>query len=141
MSKQRDLERERAKFAWEKIQKIKNNPSDEVKSKYGTLAQKASADIQTNGLGQTLAFWRARATPKERGKESPENIAHGEILKHIEGWLNKDGGMKLGKNDLVDWITNVAKTNDYRRATIEATAFFIWLKRFAESELPRDKES
>jgi CRISPR-associated protein Cmr5 len=134
MSNQRTLEQKRAAIAWTSVQGIKNNPNDEVKKKYGSLAQKAPADIQTNGLGQTLAFWRAKSVAKE--KESAEHIAHREILEHVKEWLNNPDSMKLGVNDLVDWVSNTANVNDYRRATTEAIAFLVWLKRFAESDLP-----
>lgn len=133
MSNQRTLEQKRAALAWTSVQGIKNNPNVEIKKKYSSLAQKAPADIQTNGLGQTLAFWRAKSATKE--KETAENVAHREILTHLKNWLNNDDGMKIGVTDLVDWISNTANTNDYRRATSEAIAFLVWLKRFAESDL------
>lgn len=137
MSNQRTLEQKRAELAWTSVQGIKSNPSEEMKKKYGSLAQKAPADIQTNGLGQTLAFWRAKSTTKER--ETSESIAHREILKHIKAWLSSPDSMKLEANDLVDWISNTATTNDYRRATTEIIAFLVWLKRFAEADLHKEE--
>ncbi|RME09333.1 MAG: type III-B CRISPR module-associated protein Cmr5, partial [Bacteroidetes bacterium] len=41
-------------------------------------------------------------------------------------------------NDILKWIQQDASTEDYRRATAEAQAFLIWLKRFAEAELGDD---
>jgi CRISPR-associated protein Cmr5 len=136
MSRQRTLEHERAELAWSFVQGVKNNPDNDVKKKYAGLAHKAPADIQTNGLGQTLAFWRAKATAKEAGKESAENIAHRELLGHIKGFLNSEVSMGLNESDIVEWIAKKAKTDEYRRAASETIAFLIWLKRFAESELP-----
>ncbi|RMG70621.1 MAG: hypothetical protein D6711_16870, partial [Chloroflexi bacterium] len=43
-------------------------------------------------------------------------------------------------NDILKWIQQDASTEDYRRATAEAQAFLIWLKRFAEAELGDDNE-
>jgi CRISPR-associated protein Cmr5 len=37
--------------------------------------------------------------------------------------------------DLLQWVANDAETSEYRRATVEALAFLVWLKRFAEAEL------
>lgn len=136
MSRQRTLEQKRAELAWSSVQEIKNNPNNDVKKKFSSLANKAPADIQTNGLGQTLAFWRAKATAKESAKESAENIAHREILGHIRNFLNSDASMGLDESDIVEWIAQKAQTDEYRRATSETIAFLIWLKRFAESELP-----
>jgi len=135
MSRQRTLEQKRAELAWDSVQFIKRQPKDEVKKKYSGLAHKAPADIQTNGLGQTLAFWRAKSTPKKKGEESAENIAHREILAHIRAFLNSEFSMHLSEEDIVEWIAKRSKTGEYRRATAEVIAFLVWLKRFAESDL------
>jgi len=36
---------------------------------------------------------------------------------------------------LLHWIMTTASTEDYRRATAEAMAFLVWLKRFSEAEI------
>ena len=135
MSNQRTLEQERAKIAWDCIQKIKNEifAKDNKKQEgYSTLARKAPADIQTNGLGQTIAFWLAKGSDKGRpDPKSPEYL----ILQHLSEWLKNQKGMNLQENNLVEWVAKKADVNSYRRATTEAIAFLVWLKRFAESEL------
>lgn len=137
MSKQRDLERERAQFAWKVVHEIadkKNDKDADAKAKaeklfkeYASLAKSAPADIMSNGLGQTLAFWRAKSKEKENG--------HSKLLKDITGWLTdeKRGFNNKGKS-LVEWIIGLNDVNQYRRATSEAIAFLIWIKRFAEAE-------
>jgi len=54
----------------------------------------------------------------------------------VSGWLNSKESMNLAKPDLVEWVSKEAKVADYRRATTETIAFLVWLKRFAEAELP-----
>lgn len=128
-SPQQSLEQERAKFAWECIGEVK-----EKKSEYASVAKKAPSDIQINGLGQTLAFWRAK------GKKDRE---YEQIYIHVSKWvLEKRLGKKHSKG-LLGWVmsegetdkTKFTSTDDYRRATTEAIAFLVWLKRFAEAEL------
>jgi len=129
LSRQRSLEQQRAGNAWDCVALIKNNRKEYGKE-YASLAKSAPADIQANGLGQTLAFWRAKGSDK--GK--PKNNAHSLLLEHVSAWVGEQ--LKLGPNkDLVMWISKEAGTDLYRRATAEAIAFLCWVKRFAEAEL------
>lgn len=132
MSRQRTLEQERADKAWQQIQAVKNF-SGKVPQEYSSLAKKAPADIQANGLGQTLAFWRAKGF--NGGKDSG-NTADYQLLQHVTEWLNSDKSLNLGKTNLVEWVSREATVVEYRQATAEAIAFLVWLKRFAEAELP-----
>jgi len=122
MSRQRSLEQERAKAAWERVSAVKGQS---YAGKYGQLARSAPADIQANGLGQTLAFWKAK------GEEH-----HRYLFNHVSEWVKGQIGFLDG--DLLQWVVTTADTDGYRRATAEAIAFLIWLKRFAEAELPRE---
>lgn len=139
MSAQQSLEQKRAANAWKFVEEIaKPEVAPDMKKKYGSLARKAPADIQTGGLAQTLAFWQAKATPKKRGEETSENLAHAKILEHVSSWVKSDDGMKLSQDDFLAWLINTATTNQYRHATTEALAFLVWVKRFAESKLPQE---
>lgn len=117
-SNQRTLEQQRAAQSWEYVAQVKGRNFAE---KYGKLARSAAADIQVNGLGQTLAFWKAK-------KEEH----HLKLFEHISAWVT--GQMKVN-GDLLIWITKTATTDEYRRATAETIAFLAWVKRFAEAEL------
>jgi len=121
MSRQRSLEQERAKKAWDAIKPIKGKGFE---SKFKSLATGSPADIQTNGLGQTLAFWKAK-----KGDE------HKALYEALAAWLQEEtlSIVPRGK-DLLEWVLE-ASTEGYRRATTEAMAFLTWLKRFAEAEL------
>ncbi len=122
MSRQRSLEQERARVAWERVLAVKGQPHA---SKYGQLARSAAADIQANGLGQTLAFWNAKGE------------AHYRVLfNDVSNWVKSQ--FRFADSALLEWITKTADTDGYRRATAEAIAFLIWLKRFAEAELPKE---
>ena len=130
MSRQRSLDQQRAARAWDCVQDVKDQ---RYAAKYSALARGAPADIQANGLGPTLAFWRARGYEKEQPKANSE---HERLLAHLSNWL-REQRLTAGDN-LVAWIAKTATSDAYRRATTEAMAFLGWLKRFAEAELPRD---
>lgn len=131
MSHQQTLEQERASSAWKFIQGL----PESVRKDYASLAKKAPADIQTNGLGQTVAFWRAKGFENGYPKNNGEN-AHYQILHHLTTWLKNSKALKLQTENLVEWISSTEEVNTYRLATIESIAFLAWIKRFAESELP-----
>ena len=130
-SRQRSLEQERAKRAWECVAavKVKGKP---FSKEYGALARGAPADIQANGLGQTLAFWRAKGFEQGKPKGGSE---HATLYQHVTDWVRRQLGIAEG-TDLLAWIMESADTDAYRRATAEAVAFLGWVKRFAEAELP-----
>ena len=115
-NRQRTLEQERARFAWACVSRMKTSAG---KKEYGQLARGAAADIQINGLGQTLAFWRAKK--------------NNELLSDVSNWLKQQ--LAFTQPEVIDWIANTASTDDYRRATAEAVAVLIWIKRFSEAEL------
>ncbi|MGQ9556096.1 MAG: type III-B CRISPR module-associated protein Cmr5 [Anaerolineae bacterium] len=120
MSQQRTLEQKRAAEAWARVDEVKGQGYE---GKYSSLARSAAADIQANGLGQTLAFWKA--------KKGDEHLA---LYSAVDAWVR--GQIKSGgANDLLTWIMQEASTDEYRRATVEAIAFLVWVKRFAEAEL------
>lgn len=132
MSQQRSLEQERAAKAWTCIVQVRDSGKGYAKE-YGSLAKRAPADIQSNGLGQTLAFWRAKGYDKGKPKNNGAD-EHCQLLLHVSDWVK--GRLKSDQNlTLFDWIVQKASTDDYRRATTEAMAFLSWIKRFAEAEL------
>jgi CRISPR-associated protein Cmr5 len=121
VSRQRSLEQERAAHAYAAVKNEKGKKDKELKS----LARSAPASIQSNGLGQTLAFWKAR-------KEKEEH--HLALYHALSGWLKKQLSLKDDR-DLLEWIATEATSLQYRQATAEALAYLNWYKRFAEAEL------
>ncbi len=123
---QKTLEQQRARYAWECIQNVQ---SEEFKGKYGSLARKVPMLILTNGLGQMLAFLKAKG-----------NSEHITLFNHLSHWVLKQvaPASTTSNQDLLQWVLE----NDsvaYRQATVEALAFLVWLKRFAEAELPMEE--
>lgn len=120
---QQKTEQARATAAWSSITEIEDSYGNE-KKKYGTLARKLPTMIQSNGLGQTLAFLRAKGGKKKD--------AHNLIADQLGRWIQ--GQLKTSKDqDLLTWIIQ-QPSDTYRRATTESIAFAIWLRRFAEAK-------
>jgi len=129
MSQRRSLEQKRAERAWADVGQVKAKVNQDVAKKYGKLARSAPADIQANGLGQTLAFWRAKS---KGGNENEHHL----LFSHVSDWVKEQLKINTANGDLLTWIVGQADTDGYRRATTEAIAFLTWLKRFAEAEWP-----
>lgn len=121
VSKPRMLEQERAAHAFNAVRDAKEKKTKEKELK--SLARSAPASIQSNGLGQTLAFWKA--------KKEEHHLA---LYRALSGWLKKQLGLEESR-DLLEWIATVATSGQYRQATAEALAYLNWYKRFAEAEL------
>jgi len=118
MSQQQTLQQRRAAAAWADVQRIEKTPS---KDEYLSLVRGAPAMIQKDGLGHTLAFLKA----KKGGH-------HLDLNGHLSKWVMTE--FKTGQSDLLEWLLK-ASSADYRRATTEAMAYLMWLKRFAEAAL------
>lgn len=114
-SRQQLSEQARACHAWDNIEKVKTNQKE-----YGTLARKLPALIQTNGLGQTLAFLRSK----------PDKRHFKMLYQHVSNWVIAQVG---GSGDLLEWVIR-QDSSQYRRATTEAIAYAMWLRRFAEAK-------
>lgn len=110
------LEQQRAAAAWRAVQNVSANNGKEFRS----VAASLPADIQANGLGQTMAFLAAK------GEEE-----HKAVLNAVTGWVTQR--LNIGNVKFMEWLMTKATTEQYRHATSEAVAFAIWLKRFAEA--------
>ena len=122
-------EQKRAAQAAQDVDQIARKPDEKLKNSYRDLARKTAANIQLSGLGQSLAFLRAKAGPEHKGE-------HWWLYQHVSKWVMKQLKQPDSEGDrLLEWIVT-QDSSTYRRATIEALAYLGWLKRLAEALLP-----
>lgn len=118
------LEKGRAEFAYkcvkEAIEQLKR------KKEYRSYTRKVPQMILSNGLGQTLAFVKAK---------SEEGNAYDLIYKQLTEYMKSESTSRIkmphDKTDLVEWVIS-CNSSDYRYIAQETLAFLNWLKRFAE---------
>lgn len=122
MSSQKTLQQRRAALAWSQIEATDKR---DYKNKYGSLVRGLPAMIQTDGLGQTLAFLLAKA-------KGSSNSEHGAAYNHLSEWLGANEQFGFGKDAFV-WLLK-QDSDVYRQAAAEAQAYLGWLKRFAEAK-------
>jgi len=122
------LDQQRAKHAYDSVQKAisKLGAKTEKVKKFGGQAMKLPTRIIASGLGQAIAFLRAK-------KEAPE------LLDALSDWVlsRLDGASHhphlVNDRSLLERIIN-GDADLLRRMTDEALAYMQWLKRFVEAE-------
>ncbi|HEX7185878.1 MAG TPA: type III-B CRISPR module-associated protein Cmr5 [Thermoanaerobaculia bacterium] len=120
------LEQERAAFALQKIDSIKEGES---RGKFKTQLLKLPARLHNNGLGPTVAFYLSA------GKDKPEAV----ICDWLQVWLGDKREIYPAGKDLIRSISGLGLKQGadpeakYREASSEARALAVWLKRFAEA--------
>jgi CRISPR-associated protein Cmr5 len=108
------LSQRRAKHAWGVVEKNRLSPDFE---EFADQAKKLPMRILTSGLGQSLAFLRAK-------RKAPE------LLISLTSWMQEY--QKGTPTELLDRITQ--GDSDFQRlATAECLAYLEWLVRFADA--------
>ncbi|MFQ3568279.1 MAG: type III-B CRISPR module-associated protein Cmr5 [Aggregatilineales bacterium] len=117
-ARQQTLQQRRASSAYQQVESV---GAKSHKSEYGSLIRGLPAMIQTDGLGQSLAFLLAKGKPH-----------HKEAYQHLQEWLSQEE--QFGFNGgLLQWLLE-QDTSTYRQVTAEALAYLVWLKRFVEAK-------
>lgn len=104
--------------------KCKNLHTDLLKN-FRSYARKIPQMILSNGLGQTLAFVKAKAK---------DGNAYELIYSQLTDYLKSDSTARIkmeGNKELIEWVIT-CNSQEYRFITEEILAFLSWLKRFAE---------
>ncbi len=120
-SSRQTMEQRRAKAAWALVHK---------KSLDESVVKGAPAMIQSAGLGQAMAFNLAKG--------------RGDFVDCMAAWLLKEDRWGGDFDITKDYRENIGKTlmqkitevsaEEYRRYTMEAMAFLVWMKRFTEAK-------
>jgi len=101
---------------------------------YRSYIKKIPTMILSNGLGQTLAFIKAKS---EKG--NAYDLIYKQLTEYMKSPYTTRMQMPNDKKDLIDWVISCDST-DYRYITQEILAFLNWLKRFAEGLIEEEEE-
>ena len=115
----------------EELRKDKNRSLKQILDcdNYKSYVKKIPTMIQTNGLSATLAFMYSS---KKEGYKI--------IYNQIDKWLKEKRKLKDSNEELVRWIIFL-ESSKYKHITSEVMALFIWLKRFADGMIEKEKNS
>ena len=118
------LDQRRAKHAWQAVEGAKRL-DDSPKKDFAREAKRLPIRIKTAGLGQALAFLRAKG--------------HTQLLLKLGDWILAERQLASAPNDIDEnsLIQTIIEGDAdlLRRATEEALLYLQWLTRFSEAEL------
>jgi len=122
------LEKGRAEFAYKCVEKAIEIFKDNSKKQkeYKSYTRKIPSMILSNGLGQTLAFIKAKS---EKG--NAYDLIYQQLTEYMKSEHTARIKMPQEKNDLIELVIS-CNSSTYRYITKEILAFLNWLKRFAE---------
>lgn len=123
-NKRQTLDQRRARHAWDAVQRADNREgahANQDPAKFGAQARKLPTRIMAAGLGQALAFLKAKG------------YAPG-LLAELDDWIGQRLVPAKGEpRELLERIV-IGDADFLRRATDEVLAYLLWLNRFAEAE-------
>ncbi len=120
----RDIEKERAIFAYEKVDEAITNQGIK-QSEYKSYCKKIPSLIQTNGLSATFAFIFSK-----------NNTTYTLIYDQVNEWLKKRYSIESNE-ELIERLIKLDSIK-YKKVTIEVLSLFSWLRRFAEGRISKD---
>lgn len=123
-------EMDRARSAHAAVQRW---AQDARRGDYRQELQQLPSRIAASGLGQTLAFYAAKAGPESKGVEADIGAELARVLMRRPGPVPR----------LVDLLDDIMSGDlaHYRRRTREALAYAEWLKRYAAALIEKPDTS
>jgi CRISPR-associated protein Cmr5 len=127
----RKLEQGRAEFAYRCVENAIGR-GDVSNKEYLSYSKKLPTMLLTCGLGQSLAFVKAKAKDNEA-----YNLLYSQITEYLKE-SNTTARIKMpeSKPDVAEWVVS-CDTSEYRLITKELLSFLTWLKRFAEGRIEK----
>lgn len=122
------LDQRRAKHAWQAVAQVVDTYGlkSEKAKKFGGQAKKLPVRIMASGLGQALAFLRAKDYAPDLLMELADWVL--DKRTHEQSTTGKPGDDALLK------AVVQGTSEELRRATDEVLAYLLWLNRFAEAK-------
>jgi CRISPR-associated protein Cmr5 len=140
------VQQKRAKYALDKVNRLsKLFPKDPEKQKkfekeFNSYASGLPAMIHMNGLGQAMAFCKAKGKDKENDNNKDKHEPYQELYQIVSEWLCKEKQPYHDCNDMLAGITQKNR-HSYQLAQVEALALMSWVKKFAKAFLAYEDQA
>jgi CRISPR-associated protein Cmr5 len=136
------LENGRAEFAY-KCVKQAQNPNNNYKTglagEYKSYVKKTPALIQTNGLGNTLAYIVSKGNAnKPKDKKNAWDLIYEQLADRLKTGSGGTASLPSDR-DLLEFTISRPST-EYRQITAEILALLNWLKRLADGLIEGGEE-
>ena len=127
------LQQQRAAFALTQVSALKGK--GQAASRFRAYANSLPAMIQSNGIGQAMAF----AHHKAKAGKGAEAQGWQCLYDTVSQWLCTRRDLWGGGTDLMQSLMDGSQ-QQYQLAQAEAQAFLRWVKDFARAELANEEE-
>ena len=127
------IEQQRAAQAMTAVQP---HCSEKIQSEYLATSKAFAANVQQNGLGQTLAMYQASST--QGPKWFYQDLTNWFAKKFAKQEVTKPEGKN--SKDLLEYLVNTDQ-QDYLRIQNELLAYARWLKKFSVAMLSKEEPS
>lgn len=117
------------KRAVDALRCAKDAANKAYRKEFKSCVQALPAMIHMNGLGQSVAFYKAKSNSDG---DKAKAKAYENVYAVLSNWLKKDEQPYRGCTDLLEGVTS-KDMHAYRLAEAEALAYLDWLKRFSEA--------
>lgn len=133
------IQQQRAAYALQRVKALQSQLAQKAQKEFTSYASNLPAMIHMNGLGQAMAFCKAKGKRKEADKIDTRSgvEAYRALFELVSGWLCRQDQPYAGKDDVLDGITQSDMAH-YQLAQAEALVLMSWVKKFAKAFLAEE---
>lgn len=133
------IQQQRAKYALEYITALTEQYhfTKEQQKNFVSYANCLPAMIHTNGLGQAMAFHKAKGSNNEFAESDDKKRSYNALYKIVSDWLCKPPQIYAGCSDILNGITT-KDMQSYQLAQAETLVLMSWVKKFAKAFLAEE---
>lgn len=137
------IQQKRAKFAMDEITSLVNKLTTEQQKNFVSYANSLPAMIHSNGLGQAMAFYKAKGSDKGLAENDAKKRSYNALYKIISDWLCQspqvfaDCRDQSGRSSVLVGITT-KDMQSYQLAQAETLVLMSWVKKFAKAFLAEE---
>jgi CRISPR-associated protein Cmr5 len=134
------IQQQRAKYALKFVSDLtkEHNFNKEQQKNFISYASSLPAMIHTNGLGQAMAFHKAKGSNKELKVETDDKKrSYNALYKIVSDWLCQAPQIYQMHDNVLKGIAE-ENMQSYQLAQVEALALMSWVKKFAKAFLSED---
>lgn len=133
------IQQQRAKYALDFVTALteQHKFNKEQQKNFISYASSLPAMIHTNGLGQAMAFHKAKGSDKGFAETEDKKRSYNALYKIVSDWLCQKPQIYQNHKNVLE---GVARENmqSYQLAQVEALALMSWVKKFAKAFLSED---
>jgi CRISPR-associated protein Cmr5 len=130
------IQQKRAKYALERVTALtkQHHFSEEQQKNFVSYANCLPAMIHSNGLGQAMAFYKAKGSTQGLAENDDKKRSYNALYKIVSDWLCQSPQVYTGCSSVLVGITT-KDMQSYQLAQAEAVVLMSWVKKFAKAFL------